>query len=499
MSSQQHIDGTAKPNWIVDLSEVDVVVQGAPILHDINWQLRAGERWALFGANGAGKSTLLRLIAGELWPAPHSRGRRRYHFDDGIQRDAVQARQEIVLVGPEAHDLYHRYRWNLTCQEVITTGCFLSSILRRQPNHVQFARVNQLLEEYELEPLRSKSFLRMSRGEQRRILIARALAASPRVLLLDEVCGGLDAHYRERTFEMIDRAADQGVEIVYSTHDDKLPDSITHCMTVDGGRITSAANREAGRATVHPPPSAAPAAGAAESDHRSVQREALISLKNVDVYLDEHRVLNDLSWTVYPGQHWLITGANGSGKSTLLRLLHAQLRPALGGSLIRFGFDERASVWEIRRSISWMSPELQARYLYPSTVEQCAQSGFDSAIGALRDPSDDEQQRVEYWLDFFALLALRSRPIRSLSYGMLRKVLIARAMVSDPKILLLDEPTSGLDVETTEHLNACLESLIASGKQLIFVTHQPERTPMHLLTDHLVLDSGRIVDRLALV
>ena len=84
------------------------------------------------------------------------------------------------------------------------------------------------------------------------------------------------------------------------------------------------------------------------------------------------------------GEHWLVRGPNGSGKSTFLRMLHGQLRPALGGSIRFPGIDNPDNVWDLRKQVAWVSPELQAGYWYPSTARQCIYSGFDSSIGQTR-------------------------------------------------------------------------------------------------------------------
>jgi molybdate transport system ATP-binding protein len=98
-------------------------------------------------------------------------------------------------------------------------------------------------------------------------------------------------------------------------------------------------------------------------------------------------VLHRVNWRLMSSEHWLVSGANGSGKSTLLRLLHGQLRPALGGSVAWPAFGHPRNVWELRRHVAWVSPELQAAYRYPSTVRACIASGFTSSVGATRAPT----------------------------------------------------------------------------------------------------------------
>ena len=177
---------------LVTLDHVDVDLGGVPVLHDISWQLARGEHWGVVGANGSGKSTLLGLIAGTIWPAPE-RGTRRYDFGGGAETDAVRARSEIVLVGHELQDRYARMAWNFTALDVVLSGIYRTDVPRRRPAAGQRERALAVLRRLGVAALAERRFLELSRGEQRRVLIARGVAFEPTILLLDEPASGLDA------------------------------------------------------------------------------------------------------------------------------------------------------------------------------------------------------------------------------------------------------------------------------------------------------------------
>ena len=229
----------------------------------------------------------------------------------------------------------------------------------------------------------------------------------------------------------------------------------------------------------------APAASYAASED-----ETLIALEHADVWLGTRHVLRDVSWRLEPEQHWLVTGANGSGKSTFLRLLHGQLRPALGSEIHWPALGDPRNVWELRKRIAWLSPELQAAYRYPSTVRACVASGFESSIGQTRALMPMETARVDELLVELELTELADRALRTLSYGQTRRALIARALVNRPRVLLLDEPWEGLDTPMAELLNRTLAAVTHERTQLVCASHLTAHRGH--FTHELVLEAGRV-------
>ena len=171
--------------------------------------------------------------------------------------------------------------------------------------------------------------------------------------------------------------------------------------------------------------------------------------------------------------------------------MHGQLRPALGGSVSWPALGNPRNVWQLRREIAWVSPELQAAYRYPSTVRACIASGFTSSIGATRRPTADEAARVEQLLDELTLRPLADRLLSTLSYGQARRALLGRMLANRPRVLLLDEPWEGLDAPMAELLNTTLQKVAADGTQLVCASHLA--THRAHFTHELALDAGRVV------
>lgn len=451
---------------IVSLQHVDARIEQQLILRNVSLVLRRGEHLGIVGANGSGKTTLLRLIGGTHWPAPGS-GTRSYCFDHRSHRDAVEARKRITLVGPELQDAYVRLGWNFTAAAVVVTGLHRTEIPRRTITRSDLDQATKLLDALEAGSLSDRPFFELSRGEQRRVLIARALAFRSEVLLLDEPASGLDAAARSDLDRAIERAAQQATIVATAHCVEALPRTIRSVVAVRAQAVFPI--QYSRRQTI---PGASQRTGKTQRFRNApVERPAVAELHNATVWVGDRAVLRNVNWRLEQDEHWLVTGNNGAGKSTFLRLLHGQIRPAIGGTIRWPALGNPRNIWELRRSIGWVSPELQADYRYPSTVAQCVASGFHSSVGQTRPLSASEQERCDSLLAGFRLSELRHRRLSKLSYGQARRALLARTLASAPRLLLLDEPWEGLDPEA---IGIVLEQLLAAksaGTAIVCASH----------------------------
>ena len=250
---------------LVTLDHVDVDLAGAPVLRDVTWQLMRGEHWGVVGANGSGKSTLLGLIAGTIWPAPE-RGVRRYDFGAGEETDAVRASSEIVLVGHELQDRYAHRAWNFTALDVVLSGIYRTDIPRRSPAAGERERALRVLRRLGVADLAARRFLELSRGEQRRVLIARGVAFEPTVLLLDEPASGLDARARVELDAMLELVARECTLVCAAHLPGDLPALIGAIFASTRGRVEAVERNATRRAATHlgaPPAHAASGEAAA--------------------------------------------------------------------------------------------------------------------------------------------------------------------------------------------------------------------------------------------
>jgi ABC-type molybdenum transport system ATPase subunit/photorepair protein PhrA len=230
-------DGGGTPPVLVRMEDVSVAYDGVQVLAHVDWTVRQGERWALLGPNGAGKTTLLSLILGDNPQAYANRvtlfGRRR-----GSGESIWEIKERVGWVAPELHLYYPR---GLTCLDVVCSGFFDSVGLYRRCSRQQRQTALAWMEQLGSAPIAGRPFDAISEGQQRLVLMARAVVKEPALLLLDEPCQGLDAQHRDRvlqTVETIGRRLE--ASMVYVTHDARaLPPSITYLLRLDGGRVVA--------------------------------------------------------------------------------------------------------------------------------------------------------------------------------------------------------------------------------------------------------------------
>jgi molybdate transport system ATP-binding protein len=213
------------------LRDVTVLVDGRPVLRDLDWTVRAGERWGVLGPNAAGKSTLLRLLAGEEQPAAGVVER----LDLGPRADRFALAGRVGLVSPE---LQARHRHGALAEHVVASGFEGTIGVAGPPPPARLAAALAAMDRLGLSPLAGRDVAALSYGETRRLLIARALAPGPEVLLLDEPLAGLDPFARAAALDAVEEAARAGTTLVVVTHhEDELPPSLGRLARLEGGRL----------------------------------------------------------------------------------------------------------------------------------------------------------------------------------------------------------------------------------------------------------------------
>jgi molybdate transport system ATP-binding protein len=446
------------------------------VLREVTWRLRPGERWALLGDNGAGKTQLLKTLSGDVWPTPGARrhGGRTYRIGrDPL--DLIEAKRRIAYVGAEQQDKYARYGWNLRVRDLVATGLHRTDLLLSPVTPAQARRVTAAIKSCGLRQCAGVKFLSLSYGQKRLALLARALVQDPDWLLLDEFYNGLDNRYRARIDAVLATAVRRGQSWVATAHRAADVPRGTRCvLELAAGRVRAlrrirAADLERLRVRAGERPRRSrgpPRTAAAPAD-----TPLLVRLSQVDLYVDYKLVLSDVDWQLREGEHWAVYGANGSGKSSFLKLLYGDLSPALGGHIERSGFPQGTPVTEWKRQIGYVSPELQSDYAVNVSVMNLVASGRYASIGLADEPTAQDIRAARHWLRFFGLLSAAARRPRQLSYGQLRRALIARAMAADPRILLLDEPLTGLDPTQRAIMKRLLENLMTRSTLIVAVHH----------------------------
>jgi len=477
----------------VRLSKCTLRLGGRNVLDGVTLDVAPGDKLLVVGDNGAGKTQLVKLLAGLRWPTASAGGSREYRSARGRQLELMEAREHISYVGAESQDKYSRHGWNLSLAEVIGTGLFSTDIPLDMPDADGRRRVQALLDRFGLAEAASQRMLEVSYGQRRLALVARALASRPGLLLLDEVFNGLDEGHRRRLRDGLRRIARSTTSIVATAHRaEDVPQGMREACRVCCGRVrrssldAAIASLERGARRDRAGPRGM------GGNHRSP--EPVIELRGATVYRDEHQALRDLDWVLRDGENWVVTGRNGAGKSTLLGLLYGMYQVATGGQLLRRGQPRGTPLEQIRRSIGWVSPELQAGYDAGSTLEEIVVSGLRDSVGLDQPPTRRERSRARDALRAVGLAALARRRPREVSYGELRLALLARAFVKRPRLLLLDEPFTGLDPARRANLRDALSSLARHGTQLVVAVHHLDDLPREVSWRlHLRHGRGQVV------
>lgn len=501
-------DAATRPQGIplVTVDGVSLFLPGDPrqemVLHHIDWRVERGRHCALLGPNGSGKSTLLRLLRGELWPAS---GHIYWHTEEGAEESPLAGRSMTALVSPAQQESYQRQAWDITGRDLLLTGLEdtpLSYSCSGMPRgDEQAAAVEALAARLKALGLLARSLPTLSQGQLRLLLLGRALLRAPALLLLDECADGLDAAHKKVFFDVLEEYADRCTVILTAHRADALPPWCTERRHIHAGRLLDAP----------PPARALPAAQMGSAPPAKAGRPVysatgriLLALENVSVYIDRHKVLHDVTWSLHEGEHWQITGANGSGKSTLLRLLAGDEFVAAGGIISRWlpgqgGHVEMLA--DVRKGVRLVSDLSQALYGFALNGLELVCSGFDNSIGlyrALTEAELDEARRVMAGLFPEGDAArVAETSIRRLSSGQLRRLFLARALVGRPDVLLLDEPCSGLDAESRARYLTLLDCLAAPAEtgglsaHLVFVSHHGEDAPL-CINREARMENGRL-------
>jgi iron complex transport system ATP-binding protein len=221
----------------------------------------------------------------------------------------------------------------------------------------------------------------------------------------------------------------------------------------------------------------------------------IVELRNVTAWRGDTRVFDGLSLELPRGRHTAILGPNGAGKSTLLRLISREVHPeAREGSSMRLFGEERWSVWELRDRLGIVSQELQGSFRPRLTAFEVVLSGFRSSLGVWDHQRflEEERGRAAALLEALGVAHLADRRYATLSTGEQRRVLLARALVHDPEVLVLDEPTSGLDPSACFRYLDLVRGLALAGKTLLLVTHHIHEIPPEVEWV-VLLGGGRIL------
>ncbi|MDR1223972.1 MAG: ATP-binding cassette domain-containing protein [Tannerella sp.] len=439
----------------------------------VSLTVEAGEQIAVVGPNGSGKSVLAQMITAAY---PLREGTITYDFSSSPVYRNIKFIAFRDSYGPADASYYLQQRWNSQDRDESppvrdTLGPAGNNSLRKQ-----------LFELFGIDGMLDKQTVLLSSGEMRKFQLAKALLTEPRLLIIDNPFIGLDVSTRDRLSGLLNSLIRTGaVQIMLLlAKTDEIPGFITHVIPVRDRYCGEKVSRDRFRAGTTEAPAISGLVPPGAACHPGKTGDAIIEMHDVSVRYGSHTILKSLNWTVKRGEKWALLGPNGSGKSTLLSLVCADNPQSYACDISLFGRRRGSgeSIWDIKKRIGYVSPEMHRAYSENIPAIEIVASGLHDSVGVYVRPRPEQFRVCEWWMNAFGILHLRDRNFLQMSDGEQRLVLLARAFVKDPELLVLDEPMHGLDTANRSLVRQVIEAFCRrENKTFIMVTHYEQELP----------------------
>jgi molybdate transport system ATP-binding protein len=477
---------------LLQIDSVCVHIHRREILRDISMEINPGEQWIISGEAGSGKTILADTLAGH-----HAfRGRIDFRgFEEKMKGNGVVVveQQHRFLDLQNQSNFYYQQRYNAMDAEATMTVSQALSVFDEKPD-IFFSK-SALITTFHLDYVLDEPLIQLSNGENKRLQILEAVLHFPALLILDEPFTGLDAEGRKILEGILAGLAISGQHMLLLTSRRFVPSCFNRYARLQDGKLHFFKS-----------PGEIPVPGVMLGEipvkdfpmsmHLSYPDfKYAVRMRNIHVEYDGKKILDGINWEIERGACWGLSGHNGAGKSTLLSLITADNPHAYANDIYLFDRKRGSgeSIWEIKQKIGYLSPELQLYFDPAASVFTAIASGLFDTIGLFRRLSADQEQYVNEWLQFLDCTAYGNRLLSSLPAGLQRMVLLGRAMIKTPPLLILDEPCQGLDEPQTALALQIINRYCALfGASLIYVSHYQDEFP-DCIDQTLHLKKGKIV------
>jgi molybdate transport system ATP-binding protein len=481
---------------LIKADSVTVKLNGKTILNNISFIVNRGEQWVITGPSGSGKTSLLKVIAGKL----HHTG------SITINTNHLGLNRKVVLVEQQHHfknlsntsNFYYQQRFNsYDAEDAITVEEDVQQALSK--SRIVQDEAKALVDLFDLRKLYTERLIQLSNGENKRLQIVKALLLQPAVLLLDSPFTGLDAGSRVMLENVLSKVAAKGIHIILTGTVSHLPHFITNILSLTSNssyNVREKISLNQGEVVIESRLVDDKLLKDLTATEPKTSFHIAVKMKDVCIQYGGKKILDNINWEVRNGERWSLSGPNGSGKSTLLSLINADNPQAYANEI--YLFDRKRgtgeTIWDIKKKTGFVSPELHLYFEKGITCFQVVASGLFDTIGLFRKLTDRQSALVKKWMQLLQIENLHNKFLFQLSNSEQRLVLLARALIKNPPLLILDEPCQGLDVEQV-HLfkNLVNEICLTGNKTLIYVSHYVEEVP-ECVTKFIRLQNGQRVD-----
>lgn len=493
---------------MIEAKNITVTAEDKIILDNISFSLHKGEALAIVGPSGSGKTTLGKIFAGQ-WSPSHG---------------------ELVITGlakrmfiSQQHDFrylsstrsYYQQRYDSNVADDSPT---VAQLFEKITTH-DFSEWMKLLK---IDHLLNSRLTLLSNGEGKRVQLAQALLQKAEVLVLDNPFIGLDPQSRQLLHQIIQQFIARGILVVLITSYNEIPEAITHVLELESGKVKQFVEKKTFKASALQQEKqyainaeVLDLLGFPEED----EFEAAVRMKDVTVNYGDKVILDHINWEVKKGEQWALIGHNGAGKSTLLSLINGDNPQAYSNEI--YLFDQRRgsgeSIWDIKRKVGYISPELHIYFQRdlshtesvaissgePTPIkfsqarincEDVVTSGYNDLVGSSQKVTPIQYKQAVRWMDVLHIKSLIGQNMYDASLGEQRLVLLARALVKNPALLILDEPCQGLDAEHTKRFTEVVDAVCRHfHKTLIYISHYKQDIPA-CVTKVLTLEKGKVIE-----
>lgn len=459
------------------------------LLKNINWRINDSQHWVITGQNGSGKSALAASLTGI--------GEIESGTILGLPENiaVVSFEAQAALIEAERRkddaDILDVISEGTTVEEILNDGCALPDAQKK------------LITAFGFESLLTRSFRKLSTGETRKVLLIKALTSNADLLILDEPFEGLDKEADALLHELLTDYSRTTPIIMVLNRFDEIPEFVSHIAYVEQGTLQHSITRSDENAVneikqllhlktselnIPPPP-------VSDTGITIKPGSPLVTIRNGKIAYGDTTIFNNLNWQINAGEHWQVSGPNGSGKTCLLNLITGDHPQCYVNDITIFDMKRGngETIWDIKQHIGYVSSALQWEYKVSVSVRNAIISGLFDSIGIYQQYSDEQRDIADDWLALLGMQTMANKPFNQLSFGDQRLVLIARAMVKHPPLLILDEPCLGLDDVNRHMVLALIEKICTNSiTTVLYVNHRLE-DKIKGISNHLSLGDNQSV------
>lgn len=349
-------------------------------------------------------------------------------------------------------------------------------------NHALFSEItlNKFIQEeivhghFDVVTETKNSLLQSSEGERKKALLDYIILQNPDYIIADNVFGNLDVEKQAVIKETFTKLSNKTTIVQITNRKEDILSFVHKTYKLQAGVLVEFNQIESSKTT-----NSITFVEGLPQPYRPISEHInpLVKFNKVSVTYNERPIITDISWEIKQGEFWQLMGANGSGKSTMLSMIFGDNPKAYGQDITLFGIKKGSgeSVWDIKRKIGYFSSEMLRGFKRLDSIANMIVSGFFDSVGLYKEPTNEQIKITEQWLHVLQMYTIRKQNFLELSRGHQRLVLIARAMVKHPPLLILDEPTNGLDDFDAKLFTELINKIATeTDTAILYVSHRKE-------------------------